>query len=139
VFAAELSTPAILAGIRAGHVFIDLVGTRDRLLEATANRGNQVAHAGDNLEAPGGDHVNFSVRVVAAAGGKIRWQMDGEEIPQAPATDVSSADQTFPWSWASDGHRHWFRADVVGADGKIWLLGNPIYINWAESNPCSAR
>ena len=29
--------PAILDGIRAGHVFIDVTGTHDRLLEATAH------------------------------------------------------------------------------------------------------
>jgi hypothetical protein len=139
VFATELSTPAILAAIRAGHVFIDLAGTSDRLLEETAHLGDQVFHAGDTLEASNGERVGFSLRVVAAVGGEIRWLEDGEEVAQITSTEISSTNQTFPWTWVSDGHRHWFRAEVVGADGKTWLLGNPIYANWAASNPCSGR
>ncbi len=139
VFAAELSTPAILAGIRAGHVFIDLAGTQDRLLEETARFGDQVVHAGDTINASKGQPVDFELRVVAAVGGKIRWREDGEEVALTSSADVSSTDQTFSWSWVSDGQRHWFRAEVVGADGKIWLLGNPIYVNWTMSNPYGAR
>jgi hypothetical protein len=30
---------------------------------------------------------------------------------------------------AGDGQAHWLRADVRGPDGKLWLLGNPIYLN----------
>ena len=136
VFATELSTPAILAGIRAGHAFIDLAGTRDRLLEETAHLGDQVFHAGDTLEASNGQQVDFSLRVVAAVGGKMRWREDGEEVAQTASTEISSNDQTFSWTWVSDGHRHWLRAEVVGADGKTWLLGNPIYVNWHDSNQC---
>ncbi|HEV2486844.1 MAG TPA: CehA/McbA family metallohydrolase [Terracidiphilus sp.] len=139
VFATELSMPAILTGIHSGHVFIDLAGTCDRLLEETAHFKDQVFHAGDTLDASIGEHVDFSLRVVAAVGGKIRWREDGEEVAQTASTDVSSTDQTFPWPWVSDGHRHWFRAEVVGADGKTWLLGNPIYVNWTDSNPCNRR
>src|ERR1700751_5683790 len=43
VHANELSMPAILAGIRAGHVFIDVQGTRDRMLDLTASAGQQSA------------------------------------------------------------------------------------------------
>ncbi len=137
VFASEFSTPAILAGIRAGHVFIDLAGTSDRLLEETARFGDQVVHAGDSIEASKGQPLDFELRVVAAVGGKIKWREDGDEVVQTTSTEVSSTDQTFPWSWVSDGQRHWFRAEVVGPDRKTWLLGNPIYINWAASNPCT--
>ena len=139
VFANELSTPAILAGIRAGHVFIDLAGTRDRLLEESAHFKDRDFRAGDTLDASNGERLDFSLRVAAAIGGKIRWREDGEEVAQAASREVSSADQTFPWSWVSDGHRHWFRAEVVGADEKIWLLANPIYVNWAVANPCMGR
>ena len=139
VFANELSTSAILEGIRAGHVFIDLAGTHDRLLEETARFKDRDFRAGDTLDATTSERVDFSLRVVATIGGKIRWREDGEEVAPAASSEVSSADQTFPWTWVSDGHRHWFRAEVVGADGKMWLLGNPIYVNWATSNPCSGR
>ena len=139
VYATELSTPAILAGIRAGHVFIDLAGTRDRLLEVTARARNQIVHAGDLLAAPAGETVDFDLHVTAAAGGTVRWLEDGQELALKTSATVSSADQSFPMAWVSDGRRHWFRAEVAGAGGKMWLLGNPIYVNWVVSNPCGSH
>ena len=139
VYATELSTPAILAGIRAGHVFIDLAGTRDRLLEVTARAGNQVVHAGDLLIAPAGEPVNFDLRIIAAQGGTPRWLMDGKETALKYSEAISSADQRFTLPWVSDGRRHWFRAEVRGADGKMWLLGNPVYVNWGVANTCDGR
>jgi hypothetical protein len=38
---------------------------------------------------------------------------------------------TFRVTWTADGHRHWFSPQVSGRDGKFWLLGNPIYIDWS--------
>ena len=137
VYATELSTPAILDGIRAGHVFIDVAGTRDRVLEVTAQTASQVAHAGDSLEAAQGDAVQFDAHVTAAAGGKVLWIEDGQEIAPPANADVSEAQQTVPLPWTSDGRRHWFRAQVAGPDGKLWLIGNPIYVNWDVSNDCN--
>ncbi len=109
------------------------------LLEETAHLGEQVVHAGDTLEAPKGKRVDFDLRVTAAVGGKIRWRQDGAEVARSDSSKVTSTDQTFSLPWVSDGQRHWFRAEVVGADGKTWLLGNPIYVNWTLSNPCLSR
>jgi hypothetical protein len=136
VYATELSTPAILAGIHAGHVFIDLAGTRDRLLEVTARAGNQIVHAGDFLTAPAGQAVDFNLRVTAAAGGTVRWLEDGQQVAVKTGAAVTLADQSFSLPWVSDGRRHWFRAEVMGAGGKMWLLGNPVYINWEIANSC---
>ena len=137
VFAADLSTPAILDGIRAGHVFIDVVGTRDRLLEATAQAGNHTVHAGDLLSAAAGHQVEFSAHVAAAAGGTLHWIEDGQEVRSANGAAISTADSTQTLPWTSDGRRHWFRAQVAGPDGKLWLIGNPIYINWDVANGCN--
>jgi hypothetical protein len=136
VYATELSTPAILDGIRAGHVFIDLAGTRDRLLEVTARAGNQAVHAGDLLTAPAGQAVNFNLRVTAAAGGTVRWLEDGQEVAVKTSAAIASSEQSFSLPWVSDGRRHWFRAEVMGVGGKMWLLGNPVYINWEIANSC---
>ena len=27
--------------------------------------------------------------------------------------------------------------EVAGPDGKLWLIGNPIYINWGIANDCN--
>src|SRR5215469_6444428 len=51
VFATELSTPAIMDAIRAGHVFVDATGSRDRVLIMKAQTTQATAQMGDSLEA----------------------------------------------------------------------------------------
>ncbi len=136
VYAAELSTPAIIDGIRAGHVFIDVAGTRDRLLEVTAEAANQTAHGGDLLDAAEGIGVQFEARVTAAAGGKIHWIVDGHDLPAPTNSEVGLDQETIPLPWTSDGRRHWIRAEVTGPGGKLWLIANPIYVNWNLDNDC---
>jgi hypothetical protein len=130
VHASELSTPAILAGIRAGHVFIDVTGSRDRTLELTASDAAGTVNMGDLLSAPNGSLVSLDVRVTGCADGRIALFEDGQQLQTAalPPNSAFSVDNHF--SWTSDGQRHWFRADVTGPDGKLWLLGNPVYVNW---------
>lgn len=137
VYAADLSTPAILDGIRAGHVFIDVAGTHDRLLEMTAHAGDHTVHAGDMLNAATGDQLYFSAHVTAAAGGTMHWIEDGKDVALPQGVAAFTADSTQTLHWTSDGRRHWFRAQVAGPDGKLWLIGNPIYINWDIANDCN--
>jgi hypothetical protein len=149
VYAAELSAPAILAGIRAGHVFIDASGTSDRTLEVAATAGGEAVHAGDTLDAASGETVHFEIHVTAAQGGTIHWiqdgketdgkETDGKESALNSANSIASADASTPQTWTSDGRRHWFRAQVTGPDGKLWLLDNPVYVNWNLSNPCNSQ
>jgi hypothetical protein len=137
VYAAELSTPAILDGIRSGHVFIDVAGTRDRLLEVTARAGARVVNAGDLLDAPTGQALEFKAHVLGAAGGTIHWIEDGQDAVPANGAGASAANVTQTLRWTSDGRRHWFRAQVAGPDGTLWLIGNPIYVNWGIANECN--
>jgi hypothetical protein len=130
VYASELSTPAILAGIRAGHVFVDVAGSHDRILELTASDAAGTANMGDLLSAPNGSQLSFDVRVTGCADGKVTFLEDGRPLKAATPSVLSPSDQTAHFSWTSDGQRHWFRADVTGLDEKLWLLGNPIYVNW---------
>jgi len=139
VYASELSTPAILNGIRAGHVFIDLGGTRDRMLEFSASADGAQAQAGDAMQAKNGAEVQFHLHVTHAAGGKVRWIEDGKEVSGSGSAEITSEDQQSSLPWTSDGGRHWFRAEVTGADGKRWLVGNPVYVNWDRDNKCGAH
>jgi hypothetical protein len=136
VYATELSTPAILDGIRAGHIFLDVEGTRDRIFDVTAQTAMQIVHGGDLLQAAQGDPVNFEAHVTAAEGGTLRWVEDGQEIKPPTNSDVGEPQQTIPFPWTSDGQRHWFRAEIFGPHGKVWLIANPIYVNWNLSNDC---
>lgn len=127
VHAAELSQPAILAAIRAGHVFVDTQGSRERTLEVTATSGGHTAEMGDSLAAPAGARVRFTVRVTHAAGALLSISGNGPK-PKL-AAQAFSDDETLSFEVAGDGRAHWLRMDVRGPDGKLWLLGNPIYLN----------
>lgn len=128
VHAQALSQPAILAAIRAGHVFVDVTGSRDKLLEVTADAGGHVAEMGDALAAPAGAPVKVTIRVRHAAGGALSLAGDGPKPKLADAA-LASDDETRTFEVAGDGHRHWLRVDVRGPDGNLWLLGNPVYLN----------
>ncbi|GGA11591.1 CehA/McbA family metallohydrolase [Dyella caseinilytica] len=128
VHASELSMPAILAGIRAGHVFIDVQGTRDRFLDLTASAGHETAEMGDAMTVPSGQYTRLTVKASAPEGSRVEMIVDGKPWqPDANLAVHGSLTQSF--SWPSDGKRHWIRANVRGAAGELLLVGNPVYIN----------
>jgi len=131
VYASDLSTPAILAGIRAGHVFIDLTGSRNRMLTMNATSNGRSAQMGDLLDAPKGAAVTFSLHVTGAEQKRVALIEDGRPIDNLKREGGAKDTATFRVTWTADGHRHWFRPQVSGPDGKLWLLGNPIYIDWS--------
>jgi hypothetical protein len=85
---------------------------------------------GDSLPAGRAQVVRFDLHVAGVEKGKIMLLEDGQEMPLPTRSDITAPDQTFHLVWTSDGRRHWFRAQVGGPDAKLWLLGNPIYVNW---------
>ena len=130
VHATALSTPEILGAIRAGHVFVDLTATRDRLLEMRAKSGEQLASMGDVLDAAPEADVTFQMHTEDVDGASLVLIEDSNPVTGLTGGKLSGPEQSTEFHWKSDGKRHWFRADVRGPDGKLWLLGNPIYINW---------
>ncbi|TFW30642.1 CehA/McbA family metallohydrolase [Duganella callida] len=129
VYAPELTQTAILDGIRAGHVFVDIAGNGSRLLELNAETGGRQAMMGDSLAAPGGLTVQFKLHVAQADGATIKLVMDGAEADLLPARDVDGDDVQRSFNWISDGKPHWLRAEVRDARGHLLLLGNPVYLN----------
>lgn len=133
VYATELSTAAILEAIRAGHVFVDLTASKDRLLELRAQSGDATANMGDMLAAAAGSEVEFSIHVAGVDGAELVVLEDGKPMDDSSKLEVHGQNQTIRTRWKSDGRQHWFRSDVHGSDGKLWLMGNPIYMNWSTS------
>lgn len=127
VRAAELSQPAILAAIRKGHVFIDVTGSADRVLDLSARAGAAEAEMGDELKARPGAELALKVRVVGVAGGRIVLVGNGARPVGEADLTVGSNDHTIDLELTSAG-RGWLRVDVRAADGKLVLIGNPIYL-----------
>ncbi len=130
VYARELSEPAILDAIRAGHVFIDVEGSRDRLLEFTATSGPEKATMGEALRAVSGVKVIFSVHVAHVPEGRIEVIEDGKPLTVEASATVNTQDDTKSFAVEGDSLRHWIRIDVRSPEGKLLLVGNPIYLNF---------
>jgi hypothetical protein len=137
VEASELSVAAIMEGIRRGRVFIDLTGSRDRIIDLEArdstehDRGDQQwISMGDNIHAAAGDSVTVRVHVAACPRAAIHLFLDGRETPALPPLATGIGNETLTSSWTSDGIHHWIRAEVRDANGSLMLISNPIYINF---------
>ncbi|HEY3706841.1 MAG TPA: CehA/McbA family metallohydrolase [Terracidiphilus sp.] len=133
VYASSLSVSGILDGIRSGRVFIDVTGSRDRMLDITASAGSKSAEMGGDLELSRSDTVTLKVRVAACAGAQVHFFLDGAPSPSLAPEAVTAADQVITANWQSDGGRHWIRVEVDDATGKPLLLGNPIYFGFESS------
>jgi hypothetical protein len=130
VYANQLSSAAILAGIRSGRVFIDLTASKDRMLDVFAEASGRRANMGEALTISRGGEVIVSSHVVACQGSVLRILVDGAQDPAIAPAAIASSDQTLTARWRSDGLRHWLRAEVLSPEGKLQVLGNPIYINF---------
>jgi hypothetical protein len=129
VYSAELSVEGVLNGIRQGRVFVDLTGSKDRLLDFSAVTPHSKAWMGQSIQSEPGESVTFMTHTVACQGSQLRILLDGQALPLSSA-DITSADHALTTNWTSDGKRHWLRADVVSNTGKLELLGNAIYVNF---------
>jgi hypothetical protein len=133
VRAESLSQAAVLEGIRRGRVYVDVEGSAHRRLIMTAQHAGGAAQMGDALTLPAGERVRLELDVADAAGARVEWLLDGVPLPWPDV--LRAAEGRFEREWRSDGGRHWLRATVHGADGKLHLIGNPIYINFGEAAP----
>ncbi|MGC8550906.1 MAG: CehA/McbA family metallohydrolase [Acidobacteriaceae bacterium] len=134
VHASNLSVAAILAGIRAGHVFLDLSGSRDRLLTMQAHAQGHSASMGDDLELHTRTSVALTLQIADCAGDTVQFYVDGKAAAALPSMPVSSGNATLHTTWTTDGQRHWIRAEVRDASGKLVLFGNPAYLNFDLTN-----
>jgi hypothetical protein len=131
IYASDLSVASLLDGIRKGHVFIDLSASRDRKLEISAEDDGQKAMMGDALSATAGSTMQISAHIIACDGNQLRFLLDGQPVT-ALAANITQPDQTIALTLPADGKKHWLRPDVITPEGKLMLLGNPIYLNYTE-------
>jgi hypothetical protein len=127
VQAAELSERAILAGIRAGNVFIDIEGTPNRLLEMTATSGGETATMGGSLKVSMAAAIHFSVHTTHSNGARIEVIEDSHPISHMSDPGIRGDDARQSFDVAGDGRHHWIRINVRSSENHLLLVGNPIY------------
>jgi hypothetical protein len=127
VFAAQLSERAILDGIRASNVFIDVEGTRDRLLEMTATSAGTTVPMGGTIKAPEGAMIHISVHVTHLSGARTEVIEDGRAISPLSDAAISGEDAQQSFDVTSEGRHHWIRVNIRNRENRLLVVGNPIY------------
>jgi hypothetical protein len=130
VYAAELSTTAILAGIRSGRVFVDVNGSRDRMLDLSAHAPSSSAVMGGTLSAQPGQQIEIEAPVSGCEGDSAQLIASDGQTSGAPAQKIDGEHASLHWSIKAASTRGWFFVEVRDSSGQILMVGNPIYVNW---------
>jgi hypothetical protein len=130
IYAETLSEHAILDAIRAGHVFIDVEGTRDRAIEFTAKSHLSAALMGDSITIPAGQQIHFTVKMTTLQGAYPEIIQDGLSTALIDKSVFNKEQETREFDYMSNGGKHWFRVNVRSKDGSLLMVGNPIYLNF---------
>lgn len=129
IYAENLSQRAILDGIRASRVFIDVDGTRNRMLNFWARIGGETVHMGGKLKAPKGARVECFVRAAGVEGSQVEVIEDGRKLDGLAVPVIQNGSDVKTFAFTSDGGRHWLRVNIRSAEGRLLLIGNPVYLN----------
>jgi len=132
VWAEELSIPAIVAGLRAGHVFIS-EGPDGPRVELTAEAGGRRAAMGDALPVASGDPLRLTCRVWGGVGCVLRL-VSARRVLEA---EVDREEFVHEWEVRVEGDRY-FRPEVIDPPEEpleeepaalmARALGNPVYV-----------
>jgi PHP domain-containing protein len=121
VWADELSTRAILAGIRAGRVVVMADGRTPPPL-MVANAGRRRAGAGETLAVGTERNVRVDVTLpLGLLGGRVDLVADGAVVATKPATTRVRFERPI----AGD---HYLRVHVFAADGAPRAVTNPVFL-----------
>ncbi len=123
VYASELSEPAILAGVKAGHVIIQVKGPDGPALYLSSGQ----AIVGDTIRQPASGPIEFQLRAADCTGCQAALLLDGAPV-QTWTVDGGAWSVTA--SLALDGKRHWVRATLQDSTKTLVALTNPIYVNY---------
>jgi predicted metal-dependent phosphoesterase TrpH len=130
VYAEELSVRGILAGIRAGHVFISESPSGPQVFLST-NVGSQELIMGDRITVTPGAKIQLNCLVVGAAGCLLWIRSLGKDF----GVTIEGDEFTYAWQEKVDGET-FYRAEVVDSSGSdqptVQALTNPIYIGLIE-------
>lgn len=133
VYANELTTAGILAGIRAGHVFVsaDPCGPQVILQADADGDGRYEVMMGDEVVVPGGETLSLQARVVGGRDLVLRI-VSGEGVSVRP---VEGQDFTHRWRVRPVGDT-FYRVEVVEPGwphAPMRALSNPVYVRGKNS------
>jgi hypothetical protein len=125
VFAEELSTRGVVAGVKSGRVFVDAAGLPGARLDMKASATNKSVAMGGELALSAAENATIAASTNALPpGARVEWISNGlvVSIPSDPAASEAKLVQL-----ATDSRHGWIRVNIRDVDGKLLLIGNPIY------------
>lgn len=122
VYAKAFTQRAILEGIRAGRVFVDLSGGTGTMLDLQLATDRGSAPMGAEIEATPGAVMTAVVRIAGVRNATVK--LLGARGPLASGAVDGDAELRLPLRLAAG--RHLVRAEVRSADGRLLLISNPV-------------
>lgn len=131
VFANALSTNGVIDGVKSGRVFVDVAGLPGAVLDMKGVGTNRSAVMGGELIISSNEaaHILASTKSLPP-GASVEIVSHG--LALSPPTDPAAS------GWLArleaGASRGWIRANVRDRDGKLLLIGNPIYLRAASAS-----
>lgn len=125
VWAQSATERDIVAGIRSGNVFLDLANQPGRALDVLARVGSQTVRMGGVLTLPNGVPAEIDLALTGADGGTPEPHAHGAVLEPIPRADGAARWRANLAPGAALGY---VRFDVRGPDGRLMLIGNPIWL-----------
>jgi hypothetical protein len=82
---------------------------------------------GGTLKVGRSDIIDLTADVKDVAGGQVEFVVDGKPASKLDR-EISGGEEKVRVKWEMDGARHSIYARVRNREGKLVLIGNPIYI-----------
>jgi|JI10StandDraft_1071094.scaffolds.fasta_scaffold37425_2 hypothetical protein len=129
VYASELSTKAIIAGVKSGRVFIDLANLPAAKLETSAHAGQQTISMGGQLILASDDRATLDTTTMGLPPGATLTLIANNLVINGAATSqLDNAPSQVSLTLTPGATSAYIRPEIRDAAGKILLIGNPIYI-----------
>lgn len=121
VYAAALSEPELVAGLKSGRVYIRTQNAQGPVLDFTAESSGQLFQMGDAIPAGAGSVATLQATVSNAEGQAIEWIRNGKPIGTEPAGAGGQRRRV----QVHDGD--WFSVIVRDPAGHATVFSNAIY------------
>lgn len=131
VWAETLSHEGILAGLKAGRVSIDVAGV-GRGLDVTFTARGATATMGGELARPRDGRLVIEAAFEGLGGGQLVLR-GGPDFAAPEPVPISEGATSMAVRVTVAPTTRWLRADVIGPDGRPWVIGNPVYLAPGET------
>ena len=128
VFAEELSTKGIVAGVKSGRVFVDVAGLPHAGLEMGAMAGSHTVQMGGELQLGAGESAQVIANVTGVPDSALVEPLSYGLTITTRIDNPHATGAAFEVRLEDNATHGWFRVNVRDTDGKLLLIGNPIYV-----------